>query len=148
MTFIKSGSITTASIILLLIVACRLNAQTDRAEILATLDRQVAYWNEGKIDSFMIGYLPTDSLMFIGKSGLDYGYLNTLENYQKHYPDKASMGTLLFAIQNLKPLGSKYYFVVGKWSLKRPEKGDLTGYFSLLWKKIKGKWKIIADHSS
>jgi ketosteroid isomerase-like protein len=37
--------------------------------------------------------------------------------------------------------------VIGKWHLKR-EAGDLSGHFTLLWKKIKGQWLIVADHSS
>jgi hypothetical protein len=45
-------------------------------------------------------------------------------------------------------LGKKNYFVVGKWHLTRPEKGDLEGHFTLVFEKINGSWVIIADHSS
>jgi len=37
--------------------------------------------------------------------------------------------------------------VIGKFHLKR-KVGDASGPFSLLLKRIDGKWKIIADHSS
>ena len=37
--------------------------------------------------------------------------------------------------------------VVGKWHLQRTA-GDLQGIFTLLLKKINGKWLIAADHSS
>ncbi len=124
------------------------NTRSDSAAISALLDKQTRAWNEGIIDSFMVGYLHTDSLMFIGKKGLTYGYQVTLENYKKGYPDKAGMGTLHFDIKKMKPLGRRFYFVVGKWALTRPEKGDLEGFFSLLLEKIGGEWKIIADHSS
>jgi hypothetical protein len=38
--------------------------------------------------------------------------------------------------------------VIGKWSLKREKAGDLSGYFTLLLKKINGQWLIVSDHSS
>jgi hypothetical protein len=57
------------------------------------------------------------------------------------------MGKLHFTILQTKPLGKQHYFVVGKWHLARSV-GNLQGHFSLVFKKIKGKWFIIADHSS
>ena len=96
----------------------------------------------------MVGYWESDSLMYIGKNGIKYGYKATLESYYKNYPDKATMGTLKFDILEMKPLGRKYQLVVGKWYLTRPEKGDIGGHFSLVFAKMKGKWVIIADHSS
>jgi hypothetical protein len=57
------------------------------------------------------------------------------------------MGKLSFDIITVKKLSSEYYYVVGKWMLKRTI-GDLSGHYDLLLKKIKGNWYIIADHSS
>lgn len=104
-------------------------------------------WNAGDIDGFMATYRHDDSLMFIGKSSVTYGWDNTLRNYKKSYPDTASMGKLDYQFISLKPLGKFYYSVVGKWHLKRTD-GDLRGAFSLIFQKIKGKWLIISDHSS
>jgi hypothetical protein len=120
----------------------------DTQSILKTLDNQVEMWNAGNVDQFMVGYWASDSLMFIGSSGITKGYKNTLANYKVRYPDRASMGTLKFDILKLKPMGKKHYFVVGKWHLTRPEKGDVGGHFSLVFEKINDVWVIIADHSS
>jgi hypothetical protein len=120
----------------------------DADAIMNVLSTQVAAWNAGNTDQFMVGYWQSDSLMFIGKSGMNQGYQTTLDNYKKNYPDRAAMGTLKFDILKIKPLGKKHCFVVGKWHLTRPEKGDIGGHFSLVFEKIKGKWVIIADHSS
>jgi hypothetical protein len=116
--------------------------------ILETLAQQINAWNQGDTKNFMIGYWESDSLMFIGKSGITFSHRETLARYQKNYPDKATMGILKFDILRMKPLGKKNYFVVGKWHLTRPEKGDLEGHFTLIFEKIKGIWVIIADHSS
>lgn len=119
----------------------------DELAIRNTLDEQTAAWNRGDIDNFMKGYWENDSLMFIGKSGVTYGWTNTLKNYKKGYPDTAAMGKLTFTLIQLKKLSKEYYQVTGKWFLKRSI-GDVGGHFTLLFRKINGKWVIISDHSS
>ncbi|MBL0881828.1 MAG: nuclear transport factor 2 family protein [Chitinophagaceae bacterium] len=119
----------------------------DEQNIRNMLDRQTKDWNRGDIPAFMKGYWENDSLMFIGKNGVTYGYQTTLNNYKKNYPDATAMGQLEFQILQVKPLGNAHYFVLGKWMLKRTI-GDLSGHYTLLFKKIKGQWVIVADHSS
>lgn len=119
----------------------------DEQTIRNMLDRQTNDWNRGDIPAFMKGYWESDSLMFIGKNGVTYGYQTTLNNYKKNYPDAIAMGQLEFQILQVKPLGNGHYFVLGKWMLKRTI-GDLSGHYTLLFKKIKGEWVIVADHSS
>jgi ketosteroid isomerase-like protein len=119
----------------------------NKQEILSILQRQTQDWNRGDIDNFMVGYWNNDSLKFIGQSGITYGYKQTLANYKKNYSDTAKMGKLSFDILEVKRLSPEYYFVVGKWFLKRSV-GDIGGHYTLLFRKINGKWVIIADHSS
>lgn len=119
----------------------------DEKAILKILDEQTLYWNKGDLDNFVKGYWNNDSVMFIGSKGVVYGYQNTLQRYKATYSDTAQMGKLKFTILHVKRLSSEYYFVVGKWALRRSV-GDLDGHFTLLCRKIKGVWKIIADHSS
>lgn len=119
----------------------------DESTIRTMMARQEDDWNKGDIQSFMDGYWKSDSLQFIGKSGITYGWENTLANYRKGYPDTAAMGRLTFTLIHLKPLSTLYFHVTGKWKLTRA-KGDAGGYFTLLLKKIDGKWVIICDHSS
>ena len=108
---------------------------------------QTQSWNRGDIEGFMQTYWKNDSLMFIGKTGVHFGWRETLNNYKKGYPDTTAMGKLSFDLITVKKLSSEYYYVVGKWTLKRTI-GDLSGHYDLLFKKINGKWFIIADHSS
>jgi len=120
---------------------------TSETTIRKILDEQTAAWNRGDIDSFMKGYWENDSLMFIGKSGVTYGWNNTLKNYKKGYPDTAAMGKLAFTLIQVKKLSKEYYHVTGKWFLKRTI-GDIGGHYTLLFRKINGRWVIISDHSS
>ena len=119
----------------------------DQQAIRNILSAQQAQWNKGSLEGFMKGYWENDSLTFIGKSGPTYGYKKTLENYKKGYPDTAHMGKFTSTVISLKKLSVDYYFVTGKWFLKRSV-GDATGYYTLLFHKIKGQWVIIVDHSS
>jgi len=124
------------------------NAQSaDEKAIRNAMNEQLAAWNTGDIDRFMNTYWQNDSLMFIGKSGVTYGWQATKESYLKGYPDTAAMGKLDFNIIQVKRLSVLYFHVVGKWHLKRTA-GDMSGHFTLLFKKVKDKWVIIADHSS
>ena len=119
----------------------------EESEIRNLLTRQTEAWNRGDITGFMQTYWQNDSLMFIGKDGVTWGWKNTLEHYKKGYPDKETMGQLSFEIILVKKLSKEYFFVVGKWMLKR-NAGDVNGHYNLLVKRIEGEWKIIADHSS
>jgi uncharacterized protein (TIGR02246 family) len=119
----------------------------DETAIRQVLTDQTASWNKGNIDDFMKGYWNSDSLMFIGQNGVTYGYENTLMNYKKNYSNADKMGTLTFDLIKVQRLSPEYYFVVGKWHLTR-NAGDVGGHYNLLFRKIKGQWFIIADHSS
>jgi ketosteroid isomerase-like protein len=115
--------------------------------IRTVLKTQTESWNRGDIEGFMQTYWKSDSLLFIGKTGVNRGWQATLNNYRRGYPDTAAMGKLSFDIILVKKLSSKYYYVVGKWMLSRSI-GDLSGHYDLLFHKIKGRWYIVADHSS
>lgn len=134
-------------IILLMSSICCLSQNKDVQAIQSMLDEQIKAWNKGNLETFMQGYWQSDSLLFIGSGGPKYGYNTTLESYKKNYPDTTAMGKLNFKILQMKRLSALYFFVVGKWHLQRTV-GDLEGHFSLLIKKVKNKWLIVADHSS
>jgi len=119
----------------------------DKTAILKVLEDQRLAWNRGDLDGYMQGYWHSDSLLFVGKSGPKYGWQTTLNNYKKGYPDKAAMGQLTFDILKVDLLDKTNAFVLGAWSLKR-EKDAPGGYFTLLLRKIKGAWLVVADHSS
>jgi ketosteroid isomerase-like protein len=119
----------------------------DEQAIRSLIEEQRLAWNTGDKEKFMQTYWQSDSLMFIGKSGVTYGWQKTLDNYKKGYPDTAAMGKLDFDLLEVKRLSVMYFFVVGKWHLTRSI-GDVGGHFTLLFKKVKNRWVIVADHSS
>ncbi|MDC3210837.1 nuclear transport factor 2 family protein [Saprospiraceae bacterium] len=121
----------------------------DFNKIKELMTTQSEAWNRGDIDGFMTTYWKSEKLQFIGSKGITYGWKNTLDRYKKSYPSKETMGFLTFDIINLDKRSRKVISVVGKWHLKRDaDLGNLKGHFLLILKKIKGKWLIVADHSS
>jgi ketosteroid isomerase-like protein len=133
--------------ICLMMLFCLTVKAQDKQAILKVLEIQRLAWNQGDIEAYMQGYWHSDSLMFVGKNGPQYGWQKTFDNYKKSYPDKAAMGELTFDIIKVNLLDKTNAFVLGAWHLKR-EKDAPGGYFTLWFKKIKGVWMIVADHSS
>lgn len=135
-------------LILCSLLAIFANAQTDGEKAVRNaLAVQTSAWNSANIDAFMQTYWKSDSLLFVGKAGPTYGWQNTLESYKKRYPDTTAMGKLSFDILQVRPAGTEYYFVLGKFHLQRTI-GNLEGFFTLLFRKINGRWVIIVDHTS
>ncbi|MES2428008.1 MAG: nuclear transport factor 2 family protein [Bacteroidota bacterium] len=131
----------------LMLMSCICLHAQDRQAIIKLMEKQRQDWNRGDIDGFMQGYWKSDSLMFVGKTGPTYGWQNTLNNYKRGYPDKATMGILTFDILKVDVLDPKNAFVFGAWHVKQ-EKGIIGGYYTLWFKKIDGVWKIVCDHTS
>ncbi len=131
---------------LLLNLTCKGQTNKQIELVLSHLQTQQKAWNEGNIDDFMSSYWNNDSLKFIGSKGITYGWQKTLDNYKQSYPNKEAMGKLKFTILENSQVGENYIYIIGKWELEKEK--PVSGHFTLLWKKIKNKWVIIADHTS
>lgn len=130
----------------LLLAAPTAAQSTEEIAIRKVLEYQQAAWNEGDIERFMEGYWKSDSLQFIGRS-IRYGWKATLEGYKKGYPDKAAMGILQFDLWQFRKLSEDVWLVTGKYTLIR-EKDKPSGPFTLIFRKIEGRWLIVYDHTS
>ncbi|MBD0823689.1 YybH family protein [Aestuariibaculum marinum] len=136
---------------LCLICAChgfsQSNEEDDKKDIQAVLKAQRLAWSKNNIEEFMEGYWKSDSLKFYGSNGVTYGWENTLKRYKKAYPSKDHTGKLSFKINDISKITDGAYYVLGEFHLKR-EVGNASGFFMLVFKKINGEWKIIADTSA
>jgi len=118
----------------------------DKKAILEVMNTQEKAWSNYDIEGFMEGYWKSDSLKFYGSRGLTLGWQQTLNNYKKSYPSKADTGTLSFVIDDISKVAEDSYWVMGQYYLKR-DVGDANGVFFIIFKKIDGAWKIVADMS-
>lgn len=124
-----------------------LSAQNDdKQAIQSILDEQVKAWSKNDMEGFMQGYWESDSLTYYSRGKITHGWRTTLDNYKKNYPSKAETGTLNFQIDAITEISTDAYYVMGQYFLSR-EAGDANGTFMIIFKKIDGEWKIIADSS-
>ena len=146
-----SGTFKTLFIVcLILIIGQAVKGQEeskDFQEIEKILFQQEKDWNAGDIDAFMNAYWNSEELQFGGANGITKGWQQTLDNYKRGYPDKATMGKLTFQIKDMTRHSKKVVSLTGSWQLER-ENDSPGGYFLLIWRKIKGEWKIAVDHTS
>lgn len=137
-------------LLLLLAGSFTLSAQPLNATENEFFTRQMAdqqkNWNIGDIDGYMTYYWGSDSLMFVSKGKVSKGWQNIRDNYEKKYPDAASMGTLEFSELYFYKLDKKKVFCTGAWKINRKDE-VLSGTFTLIWVKIKSRWVITMDHT-
>ena len=144
-----SGNLVLALFLLFFVVNTGFSQQNKTvSKVEKNLLAQAKHWNTGNINAFMQYYWKSPNLQFVGSRGVTFGWQQTLENYQKSYPDKQAMGQLSFEIIKADQLSRKVILMSGKFMLDRQGLDNLEGHFLLVWKKIKGKWLIIADHTS
>ena len=136
-----------AFLVIALLWTAAIQAQNNEAAIRRLLQQQTEAWNRGDLEAFMQTYWQSDSLIFIGSNGVNHGWKKALEHYEESYPNKDAMGSLSFEIIEIKKLSGEYFFVTGKWMLRRKQDNP-SGYYTLLIRKIRGQWRIVADHSS
>ncbi len=131
----------------MLLISAKSQKLNAAKEVMENMKKQEQAWNNFDLEAYMKHYWNNDSLMFIGSKGITYGWKQTLANYKKSYPDKEAMGTLTFVNYNVEQLSLTSVYVIGHWQIKKKDK-EVGGYYSLLWKKIKGEWVIVSDHTS
>ena len=121
--------------------------ESDSLSILSVLENQKKAWNNNDIDKFMLGYLNSEKLIFVSKNGPVYGWDFVKDRYKTEYSSKYLMGDLDFEIYDLFLITNRSAILIGKFNLVREDE-ELTGFFSLIFKKIKGDWYIVSDHTS
>ena len=119
----------------------------DEVAIREVIANQQECWNDGNLECFMEGYWKSENLVFIGSKGVTHGWEQTLANYKASYPTAEKMGKLNLVLIALEPLSEDFWSVIGQWKLER-KSDNLSGHFTLLFRKFGNEWLIVQDHSS
>lgn len=125
----------------------KFDAKAEEKAIRDLMYAQEIAWNNGDIEAFMDGYWKSDSLQFVSARGINHGWQATLDGYKNGYPDRAAMGSVSFEILQVTPLSQYNFVVMGKYHLTRAS-GNIDGVFTLIFKKLNGKWVAIYDHTA
>lgn len=137
-------------IFLFILFGLQMQAQTfqkDSLALVSVLQAQEKAWNAYDIDTFMEGYWKSPNLVFCSSGGPVYGWNATKKRYKQAYDNQEKMGKLQFTILNVQALTNNVMQLIGRFQLSRKPK-NTSGYFTLLWKRIDGEWKIVSDHTS
>lgn len=119
-------------------------------EIVAMLVESTRAWDAGDLDGFLVPYLDSPDITFVGSSGLVRGKAGTRARYASSYfAAGAPKGRLSFRDIEVRPLGDDHALAVGRYVLTDRETGaESTGMFSLTLRRTSEGWRIIHDHSS
>lgn len=142
-----------ATILALVIATQTLTAEDEQLSpaetaIRTVLTDQVTAWNKGDLLGFMEGYWNSKELTFYSGKEKHQGWDKTLERYQKRYQSEGKeMGKLAFEQLEVQVLNDEYAVVKGSFQVEMKQE-TLGGLFTLVMKKIDGKWLIVHDHTS
>ncbi len=118
-----------------------------RAAVESVLRAQEDAWNRGDVDAFASGYWKSPDVTFSSGGKTTRGWEETVRGYRERYPTRKKMGRLSFGSLEITPLGDEAALVLGEWKLER-ESEPVSGNFSLVFRKIDGRWVIVHDHTS
>jgi len=141
------------TIVLLLITAGEVLAEAPaqdaatRTAIEAVLRMQEDAWNGGDVDAFMAHYWKSDDLTFSSGGKTTRGWQATLDHYRERYPTRDKMGRLTLSNLEITSLGDTAAMVLGQWKLDRDSE-PVGGNFTLVFRKLDGRWVIVHDHTS
>jgi beta-aspartyl-peptidase (threonine type) len=120
----------------------------DAAAVRTVLADQVVAWNKGDLDAFMAGYWDSPDLFFISGGKAVKGFKALKERYDTNYRGEGKeMGKLTFDEVAVELLGPDAALVRGKWEVATA-KETVGGWYTLVFRKIGGGWKIVHDHTS
>jgi ketosteroid isomerase-like protein len=135
--------------LLCLAPSIRAQAPPESVAILAMMNKSVADWNRGDLDTFATSYKNSPDILFIGHK-ISRGYAQMLATYKSSYNTPEKMGTLTFTHLEVQPLDARFATVTGTFHLERTVEGggNADGYFLLVVEKTPGGWKIVRDDST
>ena len=113
------------------------------------LEDQAAAWNRGDLDAFMEGYWRSEDLVFTSGGRVQRGWQTTLDRYRETYGSSPeTMGRLTFSDLEVHSLGDDAAWVLGRWALAFDDGSSPGGVFTLVFRRIDGRWLIVHDHTS
>jgi len=106
-------------------------------------------WNGGDIKRFMAIYSTGAKTSFVTKEGVLRGKAVMTERYLTRYDftNALKRGVLSFVTLDYRQLGPAHALYIGRYTLTYTDGKTQSGPTSLVFRRVAGKWRIIADHS-
>lgn len=118
-------------------------------EITALLTTSAEGWNRRNLDTFLLPYLDSPEITFVGSRGLVRGKAAIRDTYAGGwFAPGRDPGQLAFRDIEVRLLGGGHALAVGRYEVRIPGQELATGLFSLALRRTPEGWRIIHDHSS
>jgi len=116
------------------------------SQIRAELDSTAAGWNEGNLQRYLAAYVPEATEM-TGEG--PKGGVEEIEKTMKAGFWKTGRPVQQLHYENVvvRMLGKNNALVTGQYVLSGAGRPDRKGWFTTVWAKTGGKWRMIHDHS-
>lgn len=121
--------------------------KSDRAAILATVERMEAAWNRGDFRGYMAGF-ENPGVVFVSGGKYQDGWQGTLGHYVRDYggsPERR--GQLHFYNMKVDLLAPDAAMLIGQYRLERGQRMT-EGINTRLFRKVRGRWLISVNHVS
>jgi len=116
------------------------------SQIRAELDSTAAGWNEGNLQRYLAAYVPEATEM---TGDGPKGGVEEIEKTMKAGFWKSGRPLQQLRYENIvvRMLGKNNALVTGQYVLTGANRPDRKGWFTTVWTKTGGKWRMIHDHS-
>ena len=114
--------------------------------VLATLNAQVAAWNEGNLQAFMDMYWKSEDLKYVSGSTVTMGWTATLKQYRERFGSSGRLGQLAIDKTDVQMVSEDVAIATGRYH-HTDQAVSANGDFSLVMKRMDGAWRIVHDHS-
>ena len=116
------------------------------ARLVPMLTATAVNWNAGDLEGFIAPY--GDSATYMTKDGPVHRADMRRHYETKYFAPGIERGTLHFEQISVRPVGEDYALMTGRYVLEGRGAAPQTGWFTLVWGKTAGGWRILHDHSS
>lgn len=151
-----NARVATCATLCLLLAGCSIRKADVRGDarpstqfaIAVVLEEQVEAWNQADLEAFMEGYWKSPDLVFTSRGRVQRGWQTTLDRYRAAYGEnRDTMGRLTFSDLEVHELERNSAWALGRWRLEF-DSGDRGGVFSLVFRRIDGRWLVVHDHTT
>lgn len=150
--FSPGRSLLPMAVALLLFVAPHAGgaSTTSQDEIQVVLDKQIAAWNGGDIDSFMAGYWHSPDLIYQSNHKVVRGWQSLLDSFHQAFSPAAGkeMGTLKLSEEEISMFGKDTAIVWGRYVVTTKDDKGRGGLYTLVMRKLPEGWRTVYDRTS
>jgi ketosteroid isomerase-like protein len=120
---------------------------SDAAAIRAMLNTSAVGWNRGELPVYLSAYV--DSATTMDRTGLVRG-VRGIEGQMRagYWRTGRPLQTLSYDHLEIRPIGPNQAIVTGQYILTGGGVPNRTGWFTTIWVRTPGGWRMVHDHSS